>query len=119
MRRAVPDDNCAGPGRGERADLAKEVQNPVAALISVPFQNNTNFGIGPFDRTQNILNIQPVWPFNVGEWNIITRTIAPLIRQPDFASDTGSKFGLGDINSLLLTGPAGDVLTRFRAVYFD
>ncbi len=55
-------------------DLAKASQNPIANLISLPFQNNTNFGIGPDDETQNILNIQPVWPFTLNEkWNLITQ----------------------------------------------
>ena len=58
----------------EDADLAKQTQNPVADLISVPFQNNTNFGIGPHDRIQNILNIQPVVPFGLTEnWKLIAR----------------------------------------------
>ena len=46
----------------EKADLAKKVQNPIANMISLPLQNNINTGIGPDDETQNILNIQPVWP---------------------------------------------------------
>jgi len=48
-------------------DLAKLAQNPIANLISVPFQNNTNFNYGPRDGTQNILNIQPVIPFTVSK----------------------------------------------------
>jgi hypothetical protein len=65
------------------ADLQKAVQNPVASLISVPLQNNTNFDIGPFDRTQNVLNIQPVIPVRVSEnWNVIIRWIVPVIWQP-------------------------------------
>ena len=64
-------------------DLAKASQNPIANLISLPIQNNTNFGIGPDDETQNILNIQPVWPFSINEnWNLITRTILPVVSQP-------------------------------------
>jgi len=43
--------------------LAKAAQNPLASMISLPFQNNTNFDYGPEDGTQNVLNIQPVWPF--------------------------------------------------------
>jgi hypothetical protein len=53
------------PGHGQgksHTDLAKATQNPLASMISLPFQNDTNFGIGPGDDTQNILNIQPVWP---------------------------------------------------------
>ena len=64
-------------------DLAKASQNPIANLISLPIQNNTNFGIGPDDETQNILNIQPVWPVSLNEkWNLITRTILPVVSQP-------------------------------------
>jgi hypothetical protein len=66
------------------SDLAKQAQNPIASLISLPFQNNTNFGIGPDDETQNVLNVQPVWPFSLNEnWKLITRTILPVISQPD------------------------------------
>lgn len=66
------------------SELAKKTQNPVADLISIPFQNNMNFGLEPNHRTQNVLNIQPVIPFNLtDEWNLITRTILPVIKQPD------------------------------------
>src|SRR5580658_6726917 len=59
------------------------VQNPVAGLISVPIQSNTNFGIGPFSRNQNVLNIQPVIPLNVSQnWNMIVRWITPIVWQP-------------------------------------
>ena len=86
-------------------DLAKASQNPVGDLISVPFQNNTNFGIGSFKRTQNVLNIQPVVPIAISpRWNLITRTIIPLINQPHFEANDGTTFGVGDINpSLFLT----------------
>jgi hypothetical protein len=80
------------------SDLAKQAQNPIANLISLPLQNNTNFGIGPDDETQNILNIQPVWPFSVSEnWNLITRTIIPVVSQPDvLTGGEGRINGLGD-----------------------
>jgi hypothetical protein len=83
-----------------KSDLAKQAQNPIASLISLPFQNNTNFGIGPDDETQNILNIQPVWPFTLNEdWNLITRTIIPVISQPDILTGgEGSINGLGDVS---------------------
>ncbi len=55
-------DGHVDPGEDETADLARAVQNPIADLISVPFQNNTNFDFGPRERTQNVLNIQPVIP---------------------------------------------------------
>ncbi len=88
------------------SDLAKAAQNPVGDLISLPFQNNTNFGFGPYDRTQNVLNIQPVVPIGLGsEWNLITRTIFPVITQPDFFSENGSTTGLGDINFTAFLSP--------------
>ncbi len=84
-----------------QADLAKQSQNPIANLISLPFQNNTNFGIGPDDdETQNVLNIQPVLPVSISDnWNLITRTIFPVISQPDFyTGGEGRTNGLGDIS---------------------
>jgi len=66
-------------------------------LISVPFQNNTNFNFGPREKTQNVLNIQPVVPFGVTEdWNLITRTIVPVISQPAFTPSQDRENGLGD-----------------------
>jgi hypothetical protein len=63
--------------------LRKAAQNPVASLISVPLQENWNFGVGAQDRTQNILNIQPVIPVNVAQnWNLIIRWITPIVYQP-------------------------------------
>jgi hypothetical protein len=88
-------------------DLAKAAQNPVADMISLPLQNNTNFGVGPGDDVQNILNIQPVVPLKLNmDWNLITRTIVPLIYQPELAPGYGSEFGLGDINMSLFLSPA-------------
>lgn len=87
--------------------LNRKAQNPVAELISLPFQNNTSFNLGPHDRTQNLLNIQPVIPFKLGDnWNIITRTIMPVMYQPDLTSSSGGTWGLGDINTTLFLSPA-------------
>ena len=78
-------------------ELAKQTQNPVADLISLPFQNNTDFNLGPNDRTKNTLNIQPVIPIKLNDnWNLITRTILPLIYQPDINDNDGGEFGIGD-----------------------
>ncbi len=49
----------------DEGELAQKAQNPVGDLISLPFQNNTSFGIGPHNRTQNTLNIQPVYPIKI------------------------------------------------------
>src|SRR5690242_15558235 len=85
------------PGGGESAtELAKKLQNPVGDLISVPFQNNTNFRFGPNKGTQDILNIQPVIPIHVTpEWNVITRTILPLIWNPSLQPAQTVPFGTG------------------------
>jgi len=88
-------------------DLAKAAQNPVAAMISVPFQNNTNFGYGPDGDVQNLLNIQPVWPLSLSpNWNVISRTIVPVLYQPDLVASDGGTFGLSDINETLFLSPA-------------
>lgn len=79
------------------AELAKAAQNPIANLISLPFQDNINTGIGPDDQTQNILNIQPVWPISLNkDWNVITRTIFPVISQPNILTGEDRINGLGD-----------------------
>jgi hypothetical protein len=99
---------CA-PARAELSatELAKLAQNPVGNLISLPFQNNTNFNTGPLNGTQNILNIQPVIPIDVNkDWNIITRTILPLIWQPGFYPGQDRQFGLGDTQFSAFLSPA-------------
>ena len=78
-------------------ELAKATQNPVGALISLPFQNNMSFGVGPDDRVQNVMNIQPVYPVALNDdWNLITRTILPVISQPAPGDDRTD--GIGDLN---------------------
>ncbi len=91
-------DGHVDSGEDESAELARAVQNPIADLISLPFQNNTNFDFGPRERTQNVLNIQPVIPFSLGEdWLAITRTIVPIVSQPSLGPGQDRKTGLGDI----------------------
>ena len=81
----------------DMGDLAKTSQNPVGSLISLPLQNNTNFGFGPGDDVQNVLNIQPVVPIDLSKkWNLINRVIMPVIYQPEVSPGQGSTFGLGD-----------------------
>ena len=81
----------------EEEDLARKAQNPIANMISLPLQNNTSFGIGEYDRSQNVLNVQPVIPASLGNWNLINRFIAPITWQPDVLQEDGTTFGLGDI----------------------
>jgi len=77
-------------------DLSKEAANPIADLMSFPFQNNLNMNYGPYNRNVNVLNIQPVIPFAGGK--IVSRTIFPIVKIPDFSSDSGTySSGLGDI----------------------
>ena len=91
----------------ETPELAKQAQNPIASLISVPFQNNFNFNTGTQDDLQNVLNIQPVIPFRVSNrWNVITRTIVPLIHQPELAPGIGNVSGLGDVQFSTFLSPA-------------
>jgi|APFre7841882630_1041343.scaffolds.fasta_scaffold23834_2 hypothetical protein len=90
-----------------KEELAKLAQNPVGNLISVPFQDNVNLNTGPLKGTQNILNIQPVIPVSVNEeWNIITRTIVPVIWNPAFSTDGERINGVGDIQFSAFLSPA-------------
>jgi hypothetical protein len=86
------------PAWGEdSSELAKKLQNPVADLISVPFQFNYDESFGPRDAGRYTLNIQPVIPVSVSDdWNLISRTILPVIRQGSPAYGVDDAFGLGD-----------------------
>jgi hypothetical protein len=88
-------------------ELAKKLANPIAALISVPFQLNYASDIGTQDDGDRwILNVQPVIPIAISEeWNLISRTIAPLVTQNDIFPDSGSQSGLGDIVQSLWFSP--------------
>lgn len=86
-------------------ELAKQTQNPVASLISVPLQGNWDFGLGDRDAVRTLLNVQPVMPFGVSKsTNLILRVIMPLTSQPGSA---GSRInGLGDIVTTAFFSPA-------------
>jgi len=87
-------------------ELAKKTQNPVADLISVPFQSNFNFNTGTKDATVYVLNVQPVIPITLTkDWNLLTRTIMPIINQPSLFPRMESAFGMGDINPALFLSP--------------
>ncbi len=83
----------------DKAALAKQLSNPVASLISVPIQVNYDENIGPGEKGERwTTNIQPVAPFSLNEdWNLISRTILPVISQQDVVPGAGSQDGIGDI----------------------
>ena len=103
-----PETTAAPPAQASATDLAKQTQNPVADLISVPFQHNFNFNTGPNDKTVWVMNVQPVIPITLTkDWNLITRWITPIINQPSLAPGVDAAFGLGDINPSFFLSPAG------------
>ncbi|PTR34043.1 hypothetical protein C8J98_102231 [Luteibacter sp. OK325] len=98
----------SSPSQGDdAADLATKLSNPVASLISVPFQFNYDSSIGPDERGHRVgVNIQPVVPVSVSDdWNMISRTILPVTSQSDILPGSGSQSGLGDITQSLFFSP--------------
>lgn len=86
-------------------DLAKASQNPISSLVSVPFENNSNANAGPYDKTQNVLNIKPVIPMSLTkDWNLVNRVIMPVISQP--RGSEGRRNGLGDTTYQAFFTPA-------------
>jgi hypothetical protein len=92
----------------DSVNLAKKLANPVADLISVPFQGNSNRGIGPDgDGSQTYVNFQPVLPIHLNkDWNIIARTVAPLMFQNDGFTGSSRQFGLGNIEQSFFLSPS-------------
>ena len=88
-------------------ELALELSNPVAALISVPFQFNYDRNIGSArDGNRWLLNIQPVVPFDFNaDWNIISRTILPVVSQDEIFLGAGHQSGIGDIVQSVFFSP--------------
>jgi hypothetical protein len=87
--------------------LVTESLNPVSKMVKVPFQNNFDFGIGPNKVTRYTLDLEPIVPFSLNEnWNLITRSIIPVISQPAAGPHQVSMDGLGDINPSIFLSPA-------------
>jgi hypothetical protein len=106
----------ASPLRGQQPaapaaqaqDLARQLSNPVADLVSIPLQFNWDNGVGPDEATRLVLNIQPVVPFSLGErWNLIGRFIVPVIGQPPLTAGGAATFGTGDIVMSAFFSPKG------------
>lgn len=96
--------NAPAPASKLSEDQAAEeaaknaAQNPVAPAISVPFQNNTSYGVGPYRRAENAFIIEPVIPFKLSrKWALITRTITPVEVVPRLSPSSGVDYGLGNI----------------------
>ncbi|MHC1777990.1 MAG: hypothetical protein AB9834_21495 [Lentimicrobium sp.] len=85
------------PAADDAAAIAKKLANPIGALISVPFQNNMDVGIGDYNGSRNTLNIQPIVPFSLSEkFSLITRYILPVITQHDITGESAQQSGLAD-----------------------
>jgi len=88
-------------------DLARLVQNPIARVVSLPFQDNLTFGVGPDHDPQNVFNIQPVVPLRLNDnWNVISRVIIPVTYEPALSPGAGAIGGLGDTSLALYLSPA-------------
>jgi hypothetical protein len=88
------------------SEIAKVAQNPVGTMYNFPFQNNTNFKVGPNEATNNTLNIQPVIPVTIGKVNVINRAIIPVQWQGETVEGIGSESGIGDITLEFPLSPA-------------
>jgi hypothetical protein len=98
------------PAPDSSAELAKKLNNPIASLISVPIQNNWDFGIGAADAMRYTLNVQPVIPFSLSEdWTLITRTIVPYIYAQSPTIGGSSTSGVGDILQSFFLSPKDPV----------
>lgn len=96
----------SAPQQSEDSAAKDAAQNPVAAAISLPYQNNTYYGVGPYRRAENALLIEPVIPFRLSRnWMVITRTITPVEVVPRLSPAREVDYGLGNIQPQFYLSP--------------
>ena len=100
---------ASAPALAQKSDeeIAKAAQNPIAAMISVPLQYNYDEKFGSRETGhKNYVNVQPVIPFSISDnWNLISRTILPVVDQQNIAPGSGSQSGIGDTTESLFFSP--------------
>src|SRR5215813_11448187 len=102
----------SNPSAPQQANLAKQLSNPIASLVSVPLQFNWEANVGPSELTRFVLNVQPVMPFAIdADWNLIVRLIVPFVSQPPLTVGGAPTFGVSDITASFFVSPTH--LTRF------
>ena len=110
-------DTDGGDGGTNLQSLVTAALNPVSKMMKVPFQNDFDFDVGPNKVTQYTLNIEPIVPFTLNEdWNLITRTVIPIISQPSAGSGMAGMAGLGDINPSIFLSPAAKGRHQFWGI---
>lgn len=96
----------SAPEKGSDAAAKDAAENPVAAAISLPLQNNTYYGVGPYRRAENALLIEPVVPLKLSKnWMVISRTIVPVVVVPRLSSTAGVDYGLSNIQPQFYLSP--------------
>ncbi|MYY27358.1 hypothetical protein [Elizabethkingia anophelis] len=95
-----------GISQEKSQDIADKLANPVASMISVPVSSSLDVGVGPYNGSRLISNIQPVIPISISkDINMITRTIVPFVDEKNIMGYGKSAFGTGDINLSVFLSP--------------